>query len=106
MNKYKIELTDQAVFDLEHIQERIMDDYSEDTAIKAIRKIIRSYSKLEDFPKSGIPVHKEFWTTDKELFLLRLWKDTLIYRFDGSLVTIIAVISNREDLARKINKYI
>ncbi len=91
----KIEWTEPAVSDLQHIRDYIVKD-SEYYAARSVSKIIGRIDVLPDFPEMGRVVTE---ADDKSIRELIYQKYRIMYRVEKERILILAIIHGSRDLS-------
>lgn len=97
---YKVQISPEAVSDLQEIKNYIETDLQNPIAAKnTVTKIIETYEKLSEFPESGIPVEKyvSFYT---EYRFVMANNYSIFYRIENDFVRVIRILYARRDFIK------
>lgn len=101
---YKVQLTPQAVEDLQYIKSYISDELENLIAAKnTVNKIIETYESLAHFPDRGIPVQKYVSFPTAYRFVLAD-NYSIFYRTENNSIRVIRILYSRRDFIRILFK--
>lgn len=97
---YKVQISPEAVSDLQEIKNYIETDLQNPIAAKnTVTKIIETYEKLSEFPESGIPVEKYVYFHTEYRFVMAN-NYSIFYRIENDFVRVIRILYARRDFIK------
>lgn len=97
---YKVQISPEAVSDLQEIKNYIETDLQNPIAAKnTVTKIIETYEKLSEFPESGIPVEK-YVSFHTEYRFVMANNYSIFYRIENDFVRVIRILYARRDFIK------
>lgn len=96
----KIVWQNKAVYQLEAIQKYLIEEWSENVAIRTTKRIFNVLALLKKYPEMGSTEYPE-----KQIRGFILTKHTrLLYQFDSNTIYILALFDNRQNPTLKFKK--
>ncbi|WP_428769752.1 type II toxin-antitoxin system RelE/ParE family toxin [Treponema sp. HNW] len=101
---YKVQLTPQAVEDLQDIKSYISDELKNPIAAQnTVNKIIETYENLAHFSDKGMPVQKYVSFPTEYRFILAD-NYSVFYRIENNSIRVIRILYSRSDFIRILFK--
>jgi len=92
----RIIFTPEALNDIENIKNYLLDEYGPQTAVKNIKKVLKSIRSLEQFPLQGSGVWEKYGIESDYRYIYTT-RNYVFYRVSSDSVRVIRILDVRRD---------
>jgi plasmid stabilization system protein ParE len=92
----RIIFTPEALNDIENNKNYLLDEYGPQTAVKNIKKVLKSIRSLEQFPLQGSGVWEKYGIESDYRYIYTT-RNYVFYRVSSDLVRVIRILDVRRD---------